>query len=78
MQYIVLDASLGAPLSLLRKPSALWPAVPPGGILRRGMDGGPVTVFPSRKAALAAIQRTLAYDTGRSCELEMSVSRLVS
>lgn len=62
MHHIVLDQTLGLPMQLLRKSTAIWPDVPPGGILRRGLDGGYTTSFPSRKAAMAAIKRTQRYD----------------
>lgn len=82
-EFIVLDASLGAPLVLVLKSTSLWKDIPEGGILRRGTSGDPVTVFAARSLAAEAVRRTESYDARKDLErgrpghpLELSISRL--
>ena len=75
--YIVYNESIGYVAVLHTGDNEIWKKVPPEGILLR--DDRNATVFSTRQAAMAAIQRTCDYLSARNPDrapAEWSLRRL--
>ena len=56
--FIVVNNTVGSPVSIMEKSNSLWKRIPKGGVL---FLGNSATVFPTRPEARKAINRTIKY-----------------